>query len=115
MSDLLSELANLSSAEDFFSFLQVPFAPAVVHVNRLHILKRFNQYLRNAQPPVAGLPAEAQLTACRALLHQAYEDFVRSTPAQEKVFKVFQDVDGAQHVGLDNLRASLPARRPGVV
>lgn len=114
MSDVLADLGNLSAAEEFFTYLQVPFSPPVVHVNRLHILKRFNQYLRTAQPPVAGLPAEAQLAACRALLQKAYDDFVRSTPAQEKVFKVFQDVDGAQHVGIDSLRASLPAKRPGV-
>ena len=35
---------------------------------------------------------------------------VASTPAEEKVFKVFQDVDGRQHVSVDSLRASLPAR-----
>jgi nitrogenase-stabilizing/protective protein len=85
-----------------------------VHVNRLHILKRFNQYLRAAQPPVDGLVPEAQREACRQLLSRAYQDFLRSTPAQEKVFKVFQDVDGAQHVGIDSLRASMP-KRPGVV
>jgi len=34
---------------------------------------------------------------------------VRSTPAQEKVFKVFQDADGRQQVSLDSLRATLPS------
>jgi nitrogenase-stabilizing/protective protein len=41
---------------------------------------------------------------------RAYEDFVRSTPAQEKVFKVFQDAEGG-HVGLDSLRSTLPSRK----
>jgi nitrogenase-stabilizing/protective protein len=109
MSDTLQALGALSAAEEFFSFLAVPYDPAVVHVNRLHILKRFNQYLRTTKPAVADLQAEAQYQACRGLLIRAYEDFVRSTPAQEKVFKVFQDAEGS-HVGLDSLRSTLPSR-----
>jgi len=109
MSDTLKALSNLSAAEEFFDFLGVPYEPAVVHVNRLHILKRFNQYLRTSTPKVSELDGEAQHRHCRSLLLRAYEDFVRSTPAQEKVFKVFQETEGSQ-VGLDSLRASLPSR-----
>lgn len=105
----LEALGKLSAAEEFFTFLGVPYDPPVVHVNRLHILKRFNQYLRTGKPSVAELDPAAQLAACRDLLGRAYADFVRSTPAQEKVFKVFQDADGAS-VGLDGLRSSLPSR-----
>jgi nitrogenase-stabilizing/protective protein len=111
MSDTLQELSRLSAAEEFFAFLAVPYDPPVVHVNRLHILKRFNQYLRTTQPRVTDLGPEAQRLACRDLLIRAYDDFVRSTPAQEKVFKIFQEADGAQ-VGLDSLRSSLPSRKP---
>jgi nitrogenase-stabilizing/protective protein len=111
MNDTLEALGKLSAAEEFFVFLSVPYEPAVVNVNRLHILKRFNQYLRKAQPDVGDLDAEAQFQTCRALLIKAYSDFVRSTPAQEKVFKVFQDAQGGQ-VGLDSLRASLRSRDP---
>lgn len=109
MTDILQHLGTLSAAEEFFAALEVPYEPPVVHVSRLHILKRFNQYLRVAQPPVAQLPAHEQKAACARLLARAYEDFVKSTPAREKVFKVFQDADG-QQVGLDSLRASLPSR-----
>ena len=49
-------------------------------------------------------------TAYREQLVKAYSDFVRSTPAQEKVFKVFQDVNGRQHVTLDSLKSSMPRR-----
>ncbi len=107
--EILESLGALSSAEDFFVTLEIPFDPAVIHVNRLHILKRFNQYLRAANPKVDVLPPGEQREACRNLLLRAYGDFIRSTPATEKVFKVFQDADGA-HVGLESLRGTLPSR-----
>ena len=109
MNDLTCELAKLSSAEEFLHFFAVPFDQKVVHVSRLHILKRFFQYLRQEN----DLPQSDELqmfTTYRKLLARAYSDFVKSTPAQEKVFKVFQDVDGKQHVSLDSLRSSLPMR-----
>ena len=110
MSDTLNSLSALSAAEEFFDYFALTYDPAVVQVNRLHILKRFNQYLRTCEPAVTELPAEAQFPHCRGLLLRAYEDFIRSTPAKEKLFKVFQDADGS-HVGLDELRSSLPSRK----
>jgi len=109
MENFLENLKTLSSAEDFLQFFGVPFDPAVVNVSRLHILKRFFQYLQqqNTEPTTDELQL---FTSYRALLVRAYGDFVRSTPAQEKVFKVFQDVDGKQHVSLDNLKSSLSPR-----
>ncbi|MEJ1964559.1 MAG: nitrogenase stabilizing/protective protein NifW [Gammaproteobacteria bacterium] len=109
MSDTLEALGKLSAAEEFFELLSIPYDPAVVQVNRLHILKRFNQYLRTTRPDAAELDSDAQFQACRDLLLRAYGDFIRSTPAQEKVFKVFQDAEGG-HVALDSLRSSLPPR-----
>jgi nitrogenase-stabilizing/protective protein len=111
MSELLKQLNALSAAEEFLDFFGVPYEQSVVHVNRLHILKRFHQYLR-ATPGFSALAEAEQRETGRALLTRAYEDFVRSTPAKEKVFKVFQDADGG-HVGLDSLRATLPSRRAG--
>ena len=106
MDTLITRLKALSSAEDFLRFFGVPFAEPVVQVNRLHILKRFFQYLQKSQG-LAGLDEVEMYRRYRALLTQAYGDFVRSTPAQEKVFKVFQDVGGTQHVTASSLRDSL--------
>jgi nitrogenase-stabilizing/protective protein len=109
MENLLQQLKTLSSAEDFLQYFGVPFDQHVVNVSRLHILKRFFQYIRQenllTQTDELGL-----FTQYRTQLLKAYEDFVTSTPAQEKVFKVFQDVNGRQHVSLDSLKASLTHR-----
>jgi nitrogenase-stabilizing/protective protein len=110
MKDTMEALRGLSAAEEFFDFLGLAYDPAVLHVNRLHILKRFNQYLRSTKPDVTALDSQAQYAACRELLRRAYEDFVRSTPAREKVFKVFQDVEGS-HIGLESLRRTLPSHK----
>ncbi|WP_342619305.1 nitrogenase stabilizing/protective protein NifW [Rhodoferax sp. GW822-FHT02A01] len=109
METFLLKLKELSSAEDFLQYFGVPFEQSVVNVSRLHILKRFFQYIR--QENLLAQSDELELyTAYRTQLMKAYADFVKSTPAQEKVFKVFQDTNGRQHVSLDNLRASLPQR-----
>lgn len=111
MSDLMQKLTSLSQAEEFFEVLDVPYDREVINVNRLHILKRFHQYLRTSSG-LDELNEYEERFMCRELLTRAYEDFVRSTPAQEKVFKVFQDAEGG-HVTLDNVRAALQERKSG--
>jgi nitrogenase-stabilizing/protective protein len=109
MSALLKHMTTFSAAEEFLDYFQVDYEQSVVHVNRLHILKRFHQYFRTT-PGTATMDDETLRGVCKELLSKAYNDFVKSTPAQEKVFKVFQDTDGKQHVTLDSLRTSLPTR-----
>jgi nitrogenase-stabilizing/protective protein len=81
-------LEELESAEDFLNYFGIAFDPAVVHVNRLHILQRYHNYLAQA----GALPeAEAARRAVySALLTRAYQDFVESDALTEKVFKVFR-------------------------
>ena len=47
----------------------------------------------------------------RELLARAYGDFVVSTPAREKVFRVFETAVGRRSVPLSRLRDSLAERR----
>ena len=109
MEAFLQQLKALSSAEDFLQYFGVPFDQQVVNVSRLHILKRFFQYIRKEN--LSAITNEVDLfTQYREQLVKAYEDFVKSTPAQEKVFKVFQDAGGRQHVSIESLKASLPQR-----
>jgi nitrogenase-stabilizing/protective protein len=85
---VLEQMSKLSSAEDFFRFLEVPYDPSVLNVARLHILRRMGDNLRSA----GAEPDEAKARAYfRAHLERAYEDFVHSSPIKERVFKVHQD------------------------
>jgi nitrogenase-stabilizing/protective protein len=79
---------ELSSAEEFLDYFGIAYDPRVVHVNRLHILQRFHDYLAQV---AASLPSdEAALHAVRArLLEHAYRDFVESDALTEGVFQVF--------------------------
>ena len=105
-----SQLKRLSAAEEFLEFFGVPFEKSVVNVNRLHILKRFYQYIRQAKDLPDEHNDEAMYACYRGWLVKAYEDFVKSTPAQEKVFKVFQEATGEKTVTLQSLKASLPSQ-----
>jgi nitrogenase-stabilizing/protective protein len=90
---LLEDLQGLSSAEEFFDFLGVPYEPAVVHVARLHIMRRMGEYLRNSEDDGSlGLARDdAQFLLCREHLAHAYADFVASSPIAERIFKVHRD------------------------
>lgn len=80
-------MEDMESAEDFLNYFGVAYEPSVVHVNRLHILQRFHDYIAKAGPWPED---EAQRrTLYTDLLEQAYEDFVLSDAITEKVFKVF--------------------------
>ncbi|WP_412480448.1 nitrogenase-stabilizing/protective protein NifW [Azonexus sp. IMCC34839] len=83
-------LEELVSAEDFLEYFDVPYDQSVVHVNRLHILQRFHDYMAKQAP---NLPPdeEQQRGIYRLWLSRAYQDFVESNSITEKVFAVFQN------------------------
>ena len=109
---VLQELGRLSSAEDFFNYLDLPFEPTVVQVSRLHILRRMGKYLKGSEVDGAfeGLDDAKIKALCRAHLEQAYQDFVASTPIQERLFKVHQEAvapkpePASNFVSLDSLK-----------
>ncbi|MDJ0933237.1 nitrogenase stabilizing/protective protein NifW [Breoghania sp.] len=90
---VLDDLAGLSAAEEFFAYLDVAYEPAVVHVARLHLLRRMGHYLKisEAEGAFDALDEEAVRLLCRTHLQQAYQDFVASSPIEERLFKVHQD------------------------
>jgi nitrogenase-stabilizing/protective protein len=81
------DLDELSSAEDFLEYFEVDFDPSVVHVNRLHILQRFHDYIDGIEAMPEDDDEKRELYA--GLLSSAYNDFVQSDAQTEKVFKVF--------------------------
>ncbi|GHT86997.1 nitrogenase-stabilizing/protective protein NifW [Betaproteobacteria bacterium] len=84
-------LRELVSAEDFLDYFEVPYAATVVHVNRLHILQRFHDYLHRHAKDMPTDDAERR-AIYQKWLAQAYEDFTKSDALTEKVFAVFQNV-----------------------
>lgn len=97
---------ELSSAEDFLNYFQIPFEASVVHVNRLHIMQRFHDYLDKSEDMLEGYQEndDAMYAAYKTLLTQAYQDFVESDAVTEKVFKVFKMQGPQSHfVSVDSL------------
>lgn len=86
---LQDDLEELSSAEDFLNYFGLEYDPSVVHVNRLHILQRYNTYLEQARDSLEDITDEAARDIYTKLLARAYQDFVESDALTEKVFKVF--------------------------
>lgn len=86
---VLEKLNTASSAEDFFEMLGVAYDPKHVNVLRLHILRRMGQYLVSEN--FTGLPDEVVAERCKAVLEQAYADFLASSPLDQRVFKVLKD------------------------
>jgi len=85
---VLEQLSKLSSAEEFFRFLDVPYNPSVVNIARLHILRRMGDNLRRSTLESDDVKARAFF---REHLERAYQDFVSSSPIHERVFKVHKD------------------------
>ena len=85
--DFELDLDELSSAEDFLDYFGIDYEPDLVHVNRLHILQRFHDYLAGVEDKPADPAGRWALHA--DLLADAYQDFVASDALTEKVFRVF--------------------------
>jgi len=79
-------MEDMVSAEDFLNYFGIEYDASVVHVNRLHILQRYHDYLGKASLPEVESERRVVYTS---LLQQAYQDFVKSDALTEKVFKVF--------------------------
>ena len=103
MSALIDEMKRLESAEDFLEYFAIPYDRAIVNVSRLHILKRFYQYLAKSGG-IENLPPASAFSTCRELLAKSYMDFLNSSGLEQKVFKVFQTAQGKQSVPVGSIR-----------
>jgi len=87
--NVLEQLKKTSAAEDFFSLLGVEYDDKLLNVARLHILRRMGQYL--VSEDFTGVSNADVAVRCKAVLAQAYQDFVKSSPIDQRVFKVLKD------------------------
>ena len=96
--DFAEATADCEGAEDFLNHFGIAFEPAVVHVNRLHILQRFHDYLaKHVQD------REASYEEYRGWLEHAHKDFVTSDALTERVFRVHQRAAGIAKVSLTSI------------
>lgn len=86
------DMEELESAEDFLQYFELAYDQAVVHVNRLHILQRFHDYLDKGEERLPE-DEDSKRQVYKQLLARAYQDFVDSDAQTEKVFKVFNMPD----------------------
>jgi nitrogenase-stabilizing/protective protein len=103
---ILAELNQLSAAEEFFATLDVPYDPHVLAIARLHILRRMGDYLRST--PLGSESEFEQRILCRAQLQRAYDDFVASTPLEQRVFKVLKEAASTRPQGFVALEDLAP-------
>jgi nitrogenase-stabilizing/protective protein len=89
MSKTLADFNQLVDAEQYFEFFELPYDPQVVNVNRLHILKKFANLVKDRLSERAGLNETETLNQYRLALQQAYDLFLSSNSLEQKLFKVF--------------------------
>jgi nitrogenase-stabilizing/protective protein len=91
MTRTLSQFSQLKDAEEYLDFFGLPYDQQFVNVNRLHILKKFSQYVKEVDANSPDLNEEEKLNHYCDALQQAYDVFLSSTPVEQKLFKVFND------------------------
>ena len=109
LDDFECDLDELESAEDFLTYFGVAFDPAVVQVNRLHILQRFHDYLAKVGQEPDN--ASARVALYTELMRCAYQDFVDSDARTEKVFRVFHMHEPPHaEISLNDLMDQMPPK-----
>lgn len=86
-----NKFKNLVDAEEYFDFFQIPYDQNIVHINRLHILKKFSQLIKEIDENDTDLSISDKLSKYREAFSKAYEVFLESTPQEQKLFKVFNE------------------------
>ena len=107
MSQLLRDLAELSSAEDFFAYFDLTFDPKVLAVSRLHIMKRFHDSLSRVDG-LQSLDDPSKRDLYRRQLADAYSEFAAGAAPTAPAFPGLGRMGGG-FVALSNVRRSKTA------
>ena len=89
MAKSLKEFNQLVNTEDYFKFFELEYDQKVVQVNRLHILQKFSEFIKEIEKNNSELKDSELLGKYREALENAYQLFIESTPQEQKLFKVF--------------------------
>jgi nitrogenase-stabilizing/protective protein len=103
--DPLKGFERLVNAEDYLGFFNIAYDPQVVHVNRLHILKKFSLLKEEIDRMEGNREPQARLCLYKEAMQKAYETFLTSTAPQQRLFKVFQQLPP----GLVMVKLDLPS------
>lgn len=103
MNQTMQAFHRLETAEDYLRFFGIDYDPQVVHVNRLHILKKFSQYLEEIDRAAGDLSDAERLARYRQAMERAYGDFIHATALDHRVFKVLKEHTPAAFVPLSRL------------
>jgi nitrogenase-stabilizing/protective protein len=87
----LDQFNRLVDAEEYFEFFELPYDAQIVNVNRLHILKKFSQYMKEVDLNSPDLSKQEKLSQYRVALKRAYDVFLSSNALEQKLFKVFNE------------------------
>ena len=87
----LIDFNRLTTAEDYLEYFQIDYDAQFVNINRLHILKKFSELIREVDNHFSELTEAEKLEKYREALQQAYEVFLTASPLETKLFKVFQE------------------------
>lgn len=88
--DPFKQFEKLVNAEDYLGFFGISYNPQVVHVNRLHILKKFALLREEIDREKNLHDSEERLSRYKEAMQRAYETFLASTAPEQRLFKVFQ-------------------------
>lgn len=86
-----NKFKQLVDAEEFFQYFELEYDQKFVNVNRLHILKKFSQFMQEIDENYPDISNFDRLSKYREALSKAYMVFLESTPHEQKLFKVFNE------------------------
>ncbi|MGK7888849.1 MAG: nitrogenase-stabilizing/protective protein NifW [Leptolyngbyaceae cyanobacterium] len=93
MVQTLAVFNTLTTAEEYLEFFELPYDSKVVSVNRLHILKKFSEFVQEIDQEGEASEVE-RLGQYKIALQNAYNLFLTSNSVEQKLFKVFQEKPG---------------------
>lgn len=91
MSKTLADFNRLGTAEEYLEYFEIEYDSQFVNINRLHILKKFSDLIREVNIHFPDLTETEKFDKYREALTEAYDLFLTKSPLETKLFKVFQE------------------------